>query len=258
MNDKQKRYVEKLASLAGLLLLVVAFTVSNDYFFTLNNIMTIGLQTSTIALIGIGATCPFWPAVLIWVPVRWWRYPAWRRQCLWMAECRAPIGMIGGILVGGCGYANEFLLKWALPPFIATLGMMMVARGGTVCHQCRTGFRYAESFSYLGNGALFRIVEAKARTATIGEIPRHSIPSDCMIFVCGDKFTFAPGVNCESGVIFMLSVSDEQEAARLSGSNNQSVKTMLISPAVCYPVLAEHFSLRLSNGTAERRVGLWS
>ena len=56
MNEKQKEMLRKLASLAGLILLIIAFTISNEYFFTLNNVLTIGLQTSTIALIGIGAT----------------------------------------------------------------------------------------------------------------------------------------------------------------------------------------------------------
>lgn len=57
MSDKYKDLLRKMAALAGLILLVIFFSVTNDYFFTSNNIMTVGLQTSTIALIGIGATC---------------------------------------------------------------------------------------------------------------------------------------------------------------------------------------------------------
>ncbi|WP_413726739.1 hypothetical protein [Sodalis sp. RH16] len=47
----------KLTALGGLLLLVIIFSVTSGSFLTMNNIMTVGLQTSTIAFIGMGATC---------------------------------------------------------------------------------------------------------------------------------------------------------------------------------------------------------
>ncbi|MBP0574880.1 transporter, partial [Mycobacterium tuberculosis] len=42
-----------------------------------------------------------------------------------------PLAMLAGIAVGGvCGIINGLVItRMKLPPFIATLGMMMVARG---------------------------------------------------------------------------------------------------------------------------------
>ncbi|MDP1159466.1 ABC transporter permease subunit, partial [Klebsiella variicola] len=68
-----------------------------------------------------------------------------------------PLAMLLGILTGSlCGLINGVVItKLKLPPFIATLGMMLIARG--VALQI-TGARavsgLGESFGVLGNGSL--------------------------------------------------------------------------------------------------------
>ena len=72
------------------------------------------------------------------------------------------LGLVFGVFVGGlCGLANGFFVTFLkLPPFIATLGMMMIARGiALYITNAALVSGMPESFSYLGNGALFRIVE---------------------------------------------------------------------------------------------------
>ena len=64
-----------------------------------------------------------------------------------------PLGIAAGLAVGlGCGVINGILVaKGRIPPFIATLGMMMAARGGVyILSQGETVSNLPVVFSYLG------------------------------------------------------------------------------------------------------------
>jgi ribose/xylose/arabinose/galactoside ABC-type transport system permease subunit len=64
-----------------------------------------------------------------------------------------PVGIAGGLGVGLlCGLCNGVLVaKGRIPPFIATLGMMMIARGATyIISDGKTIFNLPPFFSYLG------------------------------------------------------------------------------------------------------------
>ncbi|MBC8130115.1 MAG: ABC transporter permease [Rhizobiaceae bacterium] len=162
LSDAQKDLIQKFAALGSLLALVVVFAATSQAFFSVGNGMTIALQVTSIALLGIGMTCVIitggidlsvgsvlaLAGVVAALAVKEWAMPV-------------PVGMTLGILTGAaCGAINGLTVtKLKLPPFIATLGMMMVARG--VALQL-TGARavsgLGESFGELGNGALMRIV----------------------------------------------------------------------------------------------------
>ncbi|MGV6987981.1 ABC transporter permease [Testudinibacter sp. P80/BLE/0925] len=224
MNDKQKDLLRKLASLAGLLLLVLAFTVSNDYFFTLNNIMTIGLQTSTIALIGIGATCVILTGGIDLSTGSVVALSGVAAAMFVNGGLPVPIGMIAGILVGGvCGYANGIMVtKMKLPPFIATLGMMMVARGVALyVTNAAPVSGMPESFSYLGNGALLRMVEEGPNGLPLVTFPGIPYPVIIMI-VIAIMFTFALSKLRVGRYIY--AIGSNEEAARLSGIKTNQVK----------------------------------
>lgn len=253
MNDKQKDMLRKLASLAGLLLLVVAFTVSNDYFFTLNNIMTIGLQTSTIALIGIGATCVILTGGIDLSTGSVVALSGVAAAMFVNGGMPVPIGMIGGILVGGvCGYANGILVtKMRLPPFIATLGMMMVARGVALyVTNAAPVSGMPESFSYLGNGALFRIVEQGANGLPLVKFPGIPYPVIIMIFVAV-MFTFALSKLRVGRYIY--AIGSNEEAARLSGIKTNQVKNYAyiasgLLSGLAGVILASHLVTAQPNG----------
>ena len=57
MNDRQKDLVQKFAALAGLLVLIAVFSLTSASFFGIGNAMTVALQVTSIAYLGIGATC---------------------------------------------------------------------------------------------------------------------------------------------------------------------------------------------------------
>ena len=75
--------------------------------------------------------------------------------CLVMKNCGlpVPVGIAAGTATGlVCGLLNGFLAtKGRIPPFIATLGMMMVARGATLLLSGSVSiFGLPDSFAYLG------------------------------------------------------------------------------------------------------------
>ncbi|HDL4099842.1 Ribose import permease protein RbsC [Mannheimia haemolytica] len=224
MNEKQKEMLRKMAALAGLVLLIIFFSVTNEYFFTSNNIMTVGLQTSTIALIGIGATCVILTGGIDLSTGSVVALSGVAAAMIVNAGVPVPLGMILGILVGGiCGLINGILVtRMKLPPFIATLGMMMVARGlALYVTNAAPVSGMPESFANLGNGALFKIVEEGANGLPKVVFAGIPYPVIIMIFITV-LFTFALS-KLKVGR-YLYAIDSNEEAARLSGIKTNIVK----------------------------------
>ncbi|MDG6405783.1 ABC transporter permease [Glaesserella parasuis] len=224
MSDKYKDLLRKMAALAGLILLVIFFSVTNDYFFTSNNIMTVGLQTSTIALIGIGATCVILTGGIDLSTGSVVALSGVAAAMIVNAGVPVPLGMVLGILVGGiCGLVNGILVtQMKLPPFIATLGMMMVARGlALYVTNAAPVSGMPESFAALGNGALFKIVEEGPNGLPKVVFAGIPYPVIIMIFITA-LFTFAL-TKLKVGR-YIYAIGSNEEAARLSGIKTNVVK----------------------------------
>ena len=220
LSDRQKDIIQKFAALGSLFVLVAVFSLTSSAFFTINNGMTIALQVTSIALLGIGATCVIitggidlsvgsvlaLSGVVAALAVRDWGIPV-------------PLAMLIGILTGSlCGWINGLLVtKMKLPPFIATLGMMLIARG--VALQI-TGARavsgLGESFGVLGNGSLFRVV-------TIGDdgFPNVSFPGIPYPVILMVVIAIAVSLMLNRSVLgrHIYAVGSNSDAARLSGVN---------------------------------------
>ncbi|MGV1753684.1 ABC transporter permease [Agrobacterium sp. CG674] len=219
-SDRQKDIIQKFAALGSLVLLTIVFSATSNAFFTVNNAMTIALQVTSIALLGIGATCVIITggidlsvgSVLALAGV----VAALAVKELGMP---VPIGMLIGILTGSlCGFINGILVtRFKLPPFIATLGTMLIARG--VALQI-TGARavsgLGESFGELGNGALFRVV-------TIGDdgFPNVVFPGIPYPVILMIVIAIAVSFMLNRSVLgrHIYAVGSNAEAARLSGVN---------------------------------------
>ncbi|EPZ99698.1 ABC transporter permease [Glaesserella parasuis] len=224
MSDKYKDLLRKMAALAGLILLVIFFSVTNDYFFTSNNIMTVGLQTSTIALIGIGATCVILTGGIDLSTGSVVALSGVAAAMIVNAGVPVPLGMVLGILVGGiCGLVNGILVtQMKLPPFIATLGMMMVARGlALYVTNAAPVSGMPESFAALGNGALFKIIEEGPNGLPKVVFTGIPYPVIIMIFITV-LFTFA--VTKLKVGRYIYAIGSNEEAARLSGIKTNIVK----------------------------------
>jgi ribose transport system permease protein len=225
-SDRQKDIIQKFAALGSLVLLTVVFSATSNAFFTVNNAMTIALQVTSIALLGIGATCVIITGGID-LSVGSVLALAGVVAALAVKELGMPVppAMFLGILTGAlCGYINGLLVtRFKLPPFIATLGMMLIARG--VALQI-TGARavsgLGEAFGALGNGALFRVVEIGSDGFPTVIFPGIPYPVILMVVIA-----IAVAFMLNRSVLgrHIYAVGSNAEAARLSGVNVNRVTT---------------------------------
>jgi len=124
------------------------------------------------------------------------------------------ISMLVGLLAGVvCGLVNGLLItRMKLPPFIATLGMMMVVRGVALTITNANARPAPESFGVLGNDAIFRIGP---------QFPGISYPVLIMIAVA---FIFHFILKRMRIGRYTYAVGSNEEAARLSGIKVGRVK----------------------------------
>lgn len=124
--------LQQLLASASLIALVLVFTFSSENFFRFDNIIGILLSTAVIGVLALGSTFVIitggidlavgtvmtFSSVMTGVIITFWGLPI-------------PFGIIGGVLTGAlCGTISGWAVaKMKIPPFIATLAMMMITKG---------------------------------------------------------------------------------------------------------------------------------
>ncbi|WP_418965828.1 ABC transporter permease [Cetobacterium sp.] len=206
-----KKTFEKLAALSSLIIMMIFFSIFSEYFFTTTNLLTIALQTSVIGIIAIGQT-----VVIITggIDLSVGSIVAFSGVTAGLlVERGLPLvpALILGVFIGAAvGIVNGGLISKAnLPPFIATLGMMMVLRGLTLA--LTNGMpisSFDDSFVYLSGGSVFGIPNPVIYFISLGLIFNFILRRTVL-----GKDIYAIGSN--------------EEAARLSGVNIVKVKLMV-------------------------------
>ncbi|MGV1800877.1 ABC transporter permease [Agrobacterium vitis] len=187
LSDRQKDIIQKFAALGCLVVLAAVFALTSNAFLSVNNGMTIALQVTSIAFLGIGATYVIITGGID-LSVGSVLALAGVVAALAVKELGAPvwIGMVLGVLTGtACGVINGLVItRLKLPPFIATLGMMLIARG--VALQI-TGARavsgLGESFGVLGNGSLLRFESIDDQGFPVVSFPGIPYPVVLMVII---------------------------------------------------------------------------
>ncbi|HHV93976.1 MAG TPA: ABC transporter permease [Firmicutes bacterium] len=123
---------QKLLAFASLIVLFIGFSLASPNFARFNNIVGILLSTAVNGILAVGVsfvivtggidlsvgTVMTLCSVMTGVVITFWGMPI-------------PLGILAGLATGAlCGCINgTCVAKLKLPPFIATLGMMMVSKG---------------------------------------------------------------------------------------------------------------------------------
>jgi ribose transport system permease protein len=134
-----------------------------------------------------------------------------------------PVAMFGGVVVGGlCGLVNGLCVtRLGLPPFIATLGMMLVARGLALqITGARPVSGLGDAFGELGNGALFRISHIGADGFPDTVFPGIPYPVIIMVVLAVAVSIMLTRTSLGRHI---YAVGSNAEAARLSGVNVRRV-----------------------------------
>lgn len=154
------KFSEKIIPFTGLIIISLILTIASPYFLTVDNLLAIGVQTTVIALMGIGVTF-----VIITAGI-----DLSVGSILGLSGIVATLTMANGLnmylaillgLITGlvAGFINGFITaKGKIHAFIATLGMMGIARGTSLL---LTGgipvYQLPPEYDFLGAGKLFGI-----------------------------------------------------------------------------------------------------
>jgi ribose transport system permease protein len=124
--------VQRLLALGALIILIVFFAIASEHFLTWSNAKGIFLATSVVGILAMGVTFVIITAGIDLSIGTVMTFSA-VMTAVFVTNLGVPwpIGIFGGILAGALmGSINGTLVaRFGLPPFIATLGMMMIARG---------------------------------------------------------------------------------------------------------------------------------
>jgi ribose transport system permease protein len=204
----------KFLRLFAVIVLFIVFSLTARNFFSMRTVLTLALQTSTITLMGIGVT---FAIITGGIDLSIGSVVALSGTIAVMAAIAGvPIwlSMLIGLLVGViCGLLNGLMItKMKLPPFIATLGMMMVARGVGLTITNANAKPAPEGFGELGNSTIF---------GTGPQFPGISYPVIIMIVVAIICHLILSKTRLGR---YSYAVGSNEEAARLAGIKIQQVK----------------------------------
>jgi ribose transport system permease protein len=161
LRERLSGAVSQMAAAGALIVVFVFLSIASPDFLTVNNLFNVGVQISVTAVIAVGITLVIITAGID-LSVGSVAALAGVLGVMTMVDLGfSPLlAIIAGTLVGaGAGLVNGFLITVAnLPPFIATLGMLTVARG--LVYVVTGGvavFGAPDSFRLLGQGVVASI-----------------------------------------------------------------------------------------------------
>jgi ribose transport system permease protein len=199
---KLSKYLKKAAPFMSLLLLGGLLSLLSPYFLSMDNLFAIGLQMAVVAIMAIGQMMVIISAGID-LSVGSVMALAGIGTTLVLSM---GVGLFPAILVGlfiglVCGAFSGSLIAYGhIPPFIATLGMMGIARGAALLI---TGgkpiFKLPEHFSILGGGRIMEFIPLPVIFTLILAVIGHFILT---------RFRFGR---------YIYAIGSNETAARLSG-----------------------------------------
>jgi ribose transport system permease protein len=135
-----------------------------------------------------------------------------------------PLGMLAGVGVGAlCGLANGLVItKLKITPFVATLGMMLIARGTALQLTGAAPIsQLGEAFGWLGNGALWRMVEKLPNGLSRVVFPGIPYPVILLVIIA---LIAAYVLRRRPLGRHLYATGSNEEAARLAGVNVDRTK----------------------------------
>lgn len=215
---------QKLLAFGSLIALVIVFSILSENFRTITNMMNILQATSVIGVLAVSATVVIitggidlsvgtamtFTAVVAGMLLTWAGLPI-------------VVGVVGAILAGAVTglVSGLFITKLRIPPFIATLGMMLVLKGLSLIVTSNKPIYFNDSpgFTDIAQGSL------------IGHLlPFLPIPNGVVVlFVVAAVIAYV--LNRTVLGRYTYALGSNEEAARLSGVNVDGWKMAIYSLA---------------------------
>lgn len=204
-------YARQFGTFAGLVGLGVVLWILTPHFLTFSNLINVVQQTSINAIIAVGLTFVIISGGIDLSVGSIVAFFGVVMASLLQRAVPLPVALAAGLATGlGCGLLNGLLITLGrLPPFIATLGMMSVARGGALLYtDGRPVSGFSESFRWLATGE-------------VGFVP---VP----VLVMGGVYLVAHFILQRTPFgRYAFAIGGNEEAALLSGVKVRFHKTMV-------------------------------
>jgi len=219
---------QKLLAFAGLVALLVFFSIASPNFLQKDNIIGILQSTAVNGVLAVGCTFVIisggidlsvgtlmtFCAVMCGVVLTYWGMPL-------------PVGVLAAIVVGAfCGMTSGLVIaKMKVPPFIATLGMMLLLKGLSlvIANDHPIYFNDTPNFSVISIDSLLGYF-----------VPSLDIPNGVVIlFLVAIVAAIVLNTSLLGRYVFAL--GSNEEAARLSGVNVDFWKVVVysVNGAIC-------------------------
>src|SRR5688500_9363774 len=212
----------QFGTFAGLLGLCAVLWILTPHFLTVSNLLNVAQQTSINAIIAVGLTFVIISGGIDLSVGSIVAFSGVVMASLMQREISWPLAMVGGLATGlGCGLVNGLLITLGrLPPFIATLGMMSVARGGALLYtDGRPISGFSEGFRWLATGELLFV----------------PVP----VLIMGAVYLVAHFILRRTPFgRYVFAIGGNEEAALLSGVKVRFHKTMVYGVGVLLSALA--------------------
>ncbi|MBZ4645516.1 MAG: ribose transport system permease protein [Petroclostridium sp.] len=205
--------IRDFATLIGLALMCIVISILSPVFLTANNLINVVMQSSINAIIAIGLTFVILTGGIDLSVGSIVALAGVIMASSLQAGHPLPVSLVIALVIGVlCGYINGFLItKGKLPPFIATLGMMSIARGlALVYTNGRPISGFSPAFRWFGTGTFLGIPSQIIMTVIL-----YAIAYYILKYTRLGRYTYAIGGN--------------EEATRLSGINVNRYKVVIYS-----------------------------
>jgi len=232
--------VDYLGMAAALVLLLVIFGIAAQNFFTLTTFRTIANQIPDTAIAAVGTT---FVLIIAGIDLSVGSVLALSGAVLGLVLVNGGLPLIPAVLVCllvglACGAVNGLvIIRWRLPSFIVTLGMLEAARGAAyLVTQSRT--------IYVGGP-----VEVITATAVLG----LSLPFIlALVVVAGGQLTLSRTVFGR----YLIAIGTNEEAVRLSGIDPRPYKlAVFVLSGLLAAVAAVIQTARMSSANPNTAIG---
>ncbi|WP_137168994.1 ABC transporter permease [Marinomonas sp. FW-1] len=215
---------QRVLAFASLIVLLIVFSIASPNFMQTSNMLAILQATSVNGVLAVAATLVIISGGIdLSVGTLMTFTAVVAGVLLTNMNLPLPIGVLGAILAGAfCGFCSgSFVAKMKIPPFIATLGMMLILKGlSLVVSGARPiYFNNTPGFDEISRGSL------------IGEVlPFLPIPNGVLIlFIVAGVASYVLSKTILGRYCF--GIGSNEEAVRLSGVNTDFWKIAIYAVA---------------------------
>ncbi|SFL69870.1 ribose transport system permease protein [Gracilibacillus orientalis] len=230
-SDQKKRLVssgalQQILAFASLIILVIFFSIASKNFLQWSNIEGILLSTTVIGILALGTTFVIITGGIdLSIGTGMTLTSVMTGVFIVFLGLPVILGIIGGIVTGALiGFISGFSVSiLRIPPFIATLAMMMIAEGLSLVISGASPIYFSDVGGF--------------NNIALGSIFPGSIPNAVLIFFL---MVLIGWILLSKTIIgrYTFSIGSNEEATRLSGINVKKWKMIIYTIAGCFTGVA--------------------